>query len=37
MRRDVLTLCESAVVADGVMTFTEAAVIDAVRRAWRMH
>jgi hypothetical protein len=37
MRRDVLTLCESAVVADGVMTCTEAAVIDAVKHAWRVH
>jgi hypothetical protein len=37
VRRDVLTLCESAVVADGVMSCTEAAVIDAVKRAWRMH
>ena len=37
MRRDVLTLCESAVVADGVMTCTEAVVIDAVKHAWRVH
>ena len=37
IRRDVLMLCESAVVADGFMTCTEAAVIDAVKRAWRMH
>jgi hypothetical protein len=37
MRRDVLTLCESAVVADGVMTCTDAAVIDAVKHAWRVH
>ncbi|SAK68662.1 hypothetical protein AWB77_02763 [Caballeronia fortuita] len=37
MRRNVLMLCESAVVADGVMTCTEAAVIDTVKRAWRMH
>jgi hypothetical protein len=37
MRRDVLTLCESAVVADGFMTPSEAAMIEAVKRAWRMH
>ncbi|SAK72956.1 hypothetical protein AWB75_03939 [Caballeronia catudaia] len=36
MRREVLTLCESAVVADGFMTSSEADVIDAVKRTWRM-
>ncbi|BAN24705.1 tellurite resistance TerB family protein [Caballeronia insecticola] len=37
MRREVLELCEAAVVADGHITCTEAAVLDAVKRAWRMH
>jgi hypothetical protein len=37
MRRVVLMLCEAAVVADGHVTCTEAAVVDAVKRAWRMH
>ena len=37
MRREVLMLCEMAVVADGLVTCTEAAVIDTVKRAWRMH
>ncbi|SAL75309.1 hypothetical protein AWB71_05005 [Caballeronia peredens] len=37
MRREVLELCESAVLADGHITCTEAAVLDAVRHAWRMH
>ncbi|SAK89839.1 hypothetical protein [Caballeronia ptereochthonis] len=37
MRRDVLALCETAAVADGIVTCTEAAVLDAVKRAWRMH
>jgi hypothetical protein len=37
MRRDVLSLCESAVVADGFVTCSEAAMIEAVKRAWHMH
>jgi hypothetical protein len=37
MRREVLTLCEMAVVADGLVTCTEAAVLDAVKHAWRVH
>lgn len=37
MRREVLALCEMAVVADGLVTCTEAAVLDAVKRAWRIH
>lgn len=37
VRRDVLELCETAIVADGLVTCAEADVIDAVRRAWRMH
>ncbi|KND57995.1 hypothetical protein BSCH_02304 [Candidatus Paraburkholderia schumanniana] len=37
MRREVLTLCEMAVVADGLVTCTETAVVDTVRRAWCMN
>ncbi|MDR5838101.1 TerB family tellurite resistance protein [Caballeronia sp. LZ034LL] len=37
IRREVLALCQTAVVADGHITWTEAVVLDAVKRAWLMH
>ncbi|MDR5761634.1 TerB family tellurite resistance protein [Caballeronia sp. LZ035] len=37
IRREVLMLCETAVVADGHITCTEAIVLDAVKRAWLIH